>query len=202
MKKRKLRSPTKKPVNSGVYVLRCTANSREYVGSAQNLHVRKLAHMSELRAGTHVNPKLQAAFNKYGAESFVFNVLMECPIDSLLDCEQAAMYDRSPWFNIAKIAGAPMRGRKASPATLEKLRVRMLGNTYTKGRPLSEKHRAALRASHTNGWPYPKRGPYPTEARAKLSAALKGRIFTDAEKSKISEGQRRRWEQRRCANAA
>ena len=45
-------------------------NRKRYVGQTTNFSRRKKEHLTKLREHTHVNAKLQAAFDKYGEESF------------------------------------------------------------------------------------------------------------------------------------
>jgi hypothetical protein len=49
-----------------VHVIRCLATGEVYVGSTCNLTERWAAHRARLRAGTHVNEQLQAAWDAYG----------------------------------------------------------------------------------------------------------------------------------------
>ena len=54
-------------------------------------------HFQELRTQTHCNRHLQASFNKYGKDAFVFNKLLEidCTADEInrLEEEYVAKYD-------------------------------------------------------------------------------------------------------------
>ena len=50
-----------------------------YIGSAESFERRKWHHTYDLRRGAHKNPRMQAAWNKYGSEAFVFEVLEEIP---------------------------------------------------------------------------------------------------------------------------
>jgi len=181
------------PPNSGVYLIRCIANGKEYVGSSQNMRTRKLAHFADLRAGRHANPKIQAAFDKYGEDFFVFSVWKKCYVEDLLEDEQRAIDDLKPAFNIAVHAGAPMRGRKASPETRAKLSARLIGNIYTKGRPLSETHKAALRAAVARGKKTPVRGPLSEAHKAKISAIHKGRQHSPEHRARVSAAKLAWW---------
>lgn len=80
------------PVNywkSGAYRLRCLVNGKGYVGSTAHCLVgRKRAHFNALRRNSHYNKHLQAAWNKYGASAFRFQVLERCPPEKCLEREQ------------------------------------------------------------------------------------------------------------------
>jgi group I intron endonuclease len=55
------------------------ANNKYYIGSAESYERRVWQHRNDLKRGTHKNPRLQAAWNKYGEDMFVFEVLEQVP---------------------------------------------------------------------------------------------------------------------------
>lgn len=81
------------PKKSGIYQIRNLVNGKVYVGSAVNLRTRRNRHFSYLRNNCHANRKLQNAFNKYGEENIVFEVV-EIVADkyNLLEREQYYIY--------------------------------------------------------------------------------------------------------------
>jgi group I intron endonuclease len=62
----------------GVYVIKCRVNGRVYVGSSINTQARLFSHKTLLARGTHRNPHLQAAWDKYEDEAFTFRVVERC----------------------------------------------------------------------------------------------------------------------------
>jgi group I intron endonuclease len=66
-----------------LYLIRNVVNNKVYVGQTREKveGQRKRQHFHRLKAGTHQNPYLQAAYNKYGAENFQFELIEVC--DSL-----------------------------------------------------------------------------------------------------------------------
>lgn len=61
---------------SGIYQIRNLANGKLYIGSASNLYRRKKhQHLYLLRKRVHHNTHLQNAFNKYGEQNFIFEVI-------------------------------------------------------------------------------------------------------------------------------
>ena len=54
-------------------------NNKYYIGSAQSFERRTWQHKYELGKGTHKNPHIQAAWNKYGVDAFVFEILEVIP---------------------------------------------------------------------------------------------------------------------------
>ena len=61
----------------GIYKIINVINNKFYVGSAVDLKRRKTRHFSELRTGKHNNRYLQASWNKYGEQAFVFVIVEE-----------------------------------------------------------------------------------------------------------------------------
>lgn len=78
-------------MESGVYYLECLVNSKKYIGSAQNLHGRKVEHFKNLRNGTN-NKLIQEDFNKYGEENFKFEILEILPNDDAILVEKENYY--------------------------------------------------------------------------------------------------------------
>lgn len=73
----------------GIYQIKCAVTDKAYVGSAINPRRRRRQHWCDLRKGAHRNPKLQAAWNKYGEKSFMFEVIEHVPRDEdLISREQ------------------------------------------------------------------------------------------------------------------
>ena len=61
----------------GIYVILNILNNKCYIGSSRNIRKRKSQHIKELKDNLHYNAHLQAAWNKYGADKFIFTVLEE-----------------------------------------------------------------------------------------------------------------------------
>lgn len=121
--------------SSGIYLIKNVHNKKMYVGSALNIHKRifgasSISHIKALKAGTHINQKLQNAWNKYGESAFEYEVLELCEKENLLIREQCYLdtllfaYDSKKFnelaYNICPTAGSPL-GRKSSEATKQKL---------------------------------------------------------------------------------
>ena len=75
-----------------IYKIRNKTNNKFYLGSSKNFSHRKCEHKRDLSLSKHHSPRLQKAWNKYGSENFVFEVVEEFPKDSsdklLLEREQ------------------------------------------------------------------------------------------------------------------
>src|SRR5690606_19704596 len=60
---------------AGVYQIVNLKNGKIYIGSAKCFKVRANQHLKSLRENKHHNKFLQRSFNKWGEQSFLFEVL-------------------------------------------------------------------------------------------------------------------------------
>lgn len=185
-------------MNSGIYRITNVEDGKVYIGSAVNFTKRWSGHRYALSKGTHPNPYLQHAWDKYGESAFVFEVLEEVEEDRLLEREQYyldQLFEKGNHYNVTPAAGSHL-GAKRSPesrkrlseaakrkpnslAALEKYR----GNNL--GRKASDETRAKMSATR-KGMELPphvlsafignrKGQKHTDEARAKMSETRKGR---------------------------
>lgn len=63
---------------SGVYLIQCLANGKNYIGSAKCIRSRWRKHVNDLNKKIHHSIKLQEDWIKYGEDQFKFEVLLEC----------------------------------------------------------------------------------------------------------------------------
>lgn len=106
-------------VDSGVYVIANVANGKIYVGSAFSFKRRWNTHRRQLRLGIHPNRHLQAAWSKYGEDSFVFSKIALCPITDLLIAEQLRIDTLCPEYNKSPTAGSTL-GFRPTPEMIER----------------------------------------------------------------------------------
>jgi group I intron endonuclease len=96
---------------SGVYSIINKSNGKIYIGSSSNIQYRFNVHLYRLRKGNHANQLLQAAWNKYGEKSFIFE-LIEIVVDKTKIIEREQHYidilnTAVPYgYNIRKIASS------------------------------------------------------------------------------------------------
>ena len=64
------------------YEILCKDNGKRYIGITTNPIVRKNRHFNYLRQNKHPNPIMQAAFNYYGEDSFIFSVFDDFDTDN------------------------------------------------------------------------------------------------------------------------
>lgn len=74
--------------DTGVYQIRNLTNNKLYIGSSEKFDKRWNLHLSQLRRNIHHSIHLQRAWNKYGANIFIFEIIEECESDKCLDREQ------------------------------------------------------------------------------------------------------------------
>ena len=98
--------------NCGVYCIRCKVNNKAYIGSSANIKRRWTEHKSLLKTGKHPNKQLQEDYNKYGADNFLYTVLINCKPYMLLKYENMYMLlfntrDISMGYNMLRAARPP-----------------------------------------------------------------------------------------------
>jgi group I intron endonuclease len=110
---------------SGIYRITNKVNNKIYIGSAYNLSNRLSTHKYTLKNNKHKNPHLQSAWNLYGEEEFIFEIL-EIVEDKTKIIEREQYYldlysphDNTIGYNISKKAGNTA-GIKASEETRKK----------------------------------------------------------------------------------
>ncbi len=132
--------------DSGIYRI-CFGAAKYYVGSAKNIRKRYNIHLSDLRRGVSNCVKLQRAFNKYGENALIFEVLELCSAElragresfwiEELDCIKNG-------YNIALDTTAPMLGRSHSEATKIVMGLKAEGNKSNLGKTFTIEHRGHL----------------------------------------------------------
>jgi len=105
-------------MNTGIYQIRNILNNKLYIGSAagKGFQNRWQFHLADLKKDKHHSSKLQNAWNKYGEESFVFEVLEECVPEKCIEREQYYLDFVKPEYNCRPIANSQL-GFKHSKAT-------------------------------------------------------------------------------------
>ncbi len=165
---------------SGIYCLVKTdkinpKNNRYYFGSTYRLLERFKEHISGLIKEDHSNRFLKNSFKKHGIEKFKFVILKKfknITQKELLIEEQIwidCFWDKQKkCYNIAKVAGAPMTGRKLSKEARQKISKANSGaNSSYFGIPKSEEVKKKISISKTGekNWWY---GKFHTEESKKL----------------------------------
>lgn len=98
---------------TGIYKITCISNNKIYIGSAcgnskakskKGFYRRWYDHIKKLKANDHRNKILQNAWNKYGEENFIFEILEFCDISVAKEKEEEYIntYTNDILFNILK----------------------------------------------------------------------------------------------------
>lgn len=197
-------------MKSGVYIIKNIVNNKVYIGSAIDVKERWRRHKKDLRKGKHHSNLLLRAWNKYGEQSFKFEILQEVlNPEHLLSYEQVYLdyyksYENDRGYNICKTAGSqyglrhteetkrkisdavsgdnnPFKGRKHKPETIEYLR------KINTGKKVSEETKQKLRdkLSGENAPNYGKK--FSEETKRKIGEASSKRRHTEETKNKMRE---------------
>jgi group I intron endonuclease len=114
------------PYTSGIYRITCSATGKFYIGSTANLHKRYNQHFNSLRNSLHCNRRMQNAWNKYGPDAFVFEVIELVLSPFLLEREQYWLDKLKPFFNLAPVAGS-LLGIERTPEHTKKISLALMG---------------------------------------------------------------------------
>lgn len=77
----------------GIYRIKNKTNGKCYYGSSKNIERRWKTHLNQLRNNKHINSFLQNAWNKYGEDNFIFEIVEECELEGLFGIEQKYIDD-------------------------------------------------------------------------------------------------------------
>lgn len=84
----------------GVYEFFNLENGKRYVGSSVNLYNRLHEHVHNLKSNVSHNKHFQAAWNKYGEDAFIYNVLEYCNESIQFEREQYYIDVIHPEYNL------------------------------------------------------------------------------------------------------
>lgn len=118
------------PKISVIYCIFNTSNGKFYIGSTKNFYKRIGDHKRNLQNQKHFNIHLQNSFNYYGESNFKILIVELCPENILLYREQYYLDSLLPNYNMSKISSSPMKGRKHTEITKEKMRIKSKGRIY------------------------------------------------------------------------
>lgn len=72
----------------GIYSIANIVNNKKYIGQSVDIYTRWCNHKSALKHDRHNNEHLQNAWNTYGSQNFIFEILEICDADELDSAEQ------------------------------------------------------------------------------------------------------------------
>jgi hypothetical protein len=107
-----------------IYIIKNVSSNKVYIGSSiYGLTKRKRCHITNLKNNKHHSLKLQRAWNKYGEDNFIFEVVETCNKENILIKEQYWInkYDSyTSGYNATPIAGNCL-GREVKKETRLKI---------------------------------------------------------------------------------
>ena len=123
----------------GIVEIGNNTNNKIYIGSSSFVQSRLRLHKSHLNQNIHSNKHLQSSYNKYGKDSFSFELIEECKIEDLVLREQYWIdlldaCNNKKGYNKRLIAESN-NGLKRSEETKRKISESKKGKRY-----LSDKH--------------------------------------------------------------
>lgn len=71
----------------GIYKIENIINNKIYIGQSIRIEKRWIDHKKTLRSNSHRNVYLQNAWNKYGEDNFIHEIIEECDVSELNDKE-------------------------------------------------------------------------------------------------------------------
>lgn len=175
----------------GIYRILNRLNGKCYVGQSLDIEARWLDHTDQLKRNWHHSIKLQRAWNKYGKEAFIFEVLQECSEDQL-DYLEAFWMTRldavDNGYNVIKIYLEDGRiHHQHSEETKRKISKSLKGRTladtsYLKGKIFSKEHCKKISLAN-------KGMKKSEETKRKISEANLGKTCTLESRRKMSLAQ-------------
>lgn len=140
---------------SGIYKIINILTLDIYIGSSIKFSDRKNLHFNNLKLNKHHSIILQRAYNKYGFENFIFEIIEYIEDKSkLIEREQFYLDILKPKYNICKIAGSLLGIKKTEAdkqgiSLRKRLRDKIHGGTRI-GMTNSENHRKNISLGKIN----------------------------------------------------
>lgn len=186
-----------------IYRITNMANGHYYIGSAESFARREWQHKYALKRNEHKNPRLQAAWNKYGGDMFVFEVLEEIPSERQLQVEDMWLVQHvghPDCYNINLSAESPRSGAVLSETAKTNISNARKGKHageahYRYGKTLTDEVKKKI-GDKQRGKPKAPGRKVSEEGRAKIRANIEagkshkhwtGRKHTEEAKAKMSK---------------
>lgn len=169
----------------GVYCIENIINHKRYIGQSIDVYQRWKTHRYLLNKNKHDNDYLQKAWNKYGEDNFIFNILEQCERNELgkIETKYIKMYQTLNEDYGYNLQSGGVTKYFLSDATKQKISQALVGKMAGEknpryGKPLSEEVKEKISKANTN----------PSEAtRQKMREARLGTKASEETKKKMSE---------------
>lgn len=139
-------------MTSGIYQIKNNISGGVYFGRSVDVHDRLIHHRNELRRNVHRNKRLQNAWNKYGENSFKFELVWENSPQELYELEGFVlefMWGHERLYNHHKLSyGGFEPGNKLGCFSRSAKTKERLSKAFT-GRQFSDEHRAKISKTKT-----------------------------------------------------
>lgn len=171
-------------LKSGIYKIINKVNGKYYAGSTKNFNNRWRGHKRKLNRGVHKNPKLQSAWNKYGADAFelVIQEHVEPQRPLLLAKEQIYLDKAATEKDICYNLIFDATGGTLEQDSIEKIRQKAIGRKASDAarKKMSEKRHTEEFKQHLREILSGENGPFygrkhTAEAKAKIGELTKQR---------------------------
>ena len=164
---------------SGIYKITCTENGHFYSGRTTDFAKRMTQHKVDLKSGKHKNIRMQHCYDKYGSDSFKYELIQETTedINEMIEAEQNAIdefIDLPECMNINKTAKCACY----VPMTPERRRKISLSRSGKKGTPRTEEQRLHM---HNKMMGH----VISEETKRKISESHKGKKLSEEHKEKL-----------------
>ena len=169
----------------GIYKIENKINGKIYIGQSTNINKRLTNHKSLLRGNKHYNNHLQSAFNKYGEDNFIFEIIDICGIDELDALERLYInkYEckHNEWgYNLEDGGHENKQLSEETKRKISKNHADFSGeNNPNYGKKHSDETKAKIKNSLTGK-------KLSDETKAKISKRHKGKKLSEEHKEKIS----------------
>lgn len=183
-----------KIITPGIYKIENIVTGDIYIGQSVNPTLRQSQHWRRLTINKHHNIYLQRAWNKYGKDCFVFEIILFCEHDQLSIREQELVDRLDPAYNIRKDCVDSPLGTKHSEETRRKLSESHKGQkAHNLGKKTSYEVRMKQSRARMGKRPANYGVPCSEEAKKKISEKLKGNVIPPEVRQKLSESMKRYW---------
>jgi len=166
-----------------IYMIKNIVNGKIYIGKSIHVKTRFSLHRNALRKNQHYNLYLQAAWNKYGEDNFLFLILEKC---ASIYLSQKEVYWINKFFSLDKNFGYnieppnPNGGNFVSLETRRKISEKQMNNKYSCGSIRSQEYKDALSKAR-------KGIPKSQEIKDKISKSKIGKPGSQSQKDKVSK---------------
>lgn len=158
----------------GIYQIRNLINQNIYVGSTVKFVNRKNGHFKQLKNNQHHSILLQRAYNKYGEQNFIFEILEYVEDKTkLIEREQYYFDTLKPQYNICKIAGNTL-GCKMSEESKQKRLKTLKDNGYKVSEETKRKRSLSLKGKKS--WNEGKRMPIEVVEKTRATKLKNGTL--------------------------